>query len=150
MEISSQMTKPEARWRRQGVGANPIIPNDTNLIQHQQVTLQQTQHQQVTLQQTQQQQVFQRIDSMTRNLAATTITEGETADDAHSGGGSMAAPSSATIHADGAAEDRLAPLPSEGRFSNSERRKAELKNRKTSTAVAAAAAGLKTLPGALF
>ena len=140
MEISSQMTKPEARWRRQGVGANPIIPNDTNLIQHQQVTLQQTQ----------QQQVFQRIDSMTRNLAATTITEGETADDAHAGGGSMAAPSSASIHADGAAEDRLAPLPSEGRFSNSERRKAELKNRKTSTAVAAAAAGLKTLPGALF
>ena len=119
MEISSQMTTPEVRWRREGVAANSLLPPNTNII----------------LQQQQQ----QRIDSMTRSTAALTMTEG--GDEAGVG-----TPGYTAVN-DG--EDRLAPLPSEIRIPGSERRKGELKNRKTSTAVAAAAAGLKTLPGIL-
>ena len=151
MEISSQMTKPEGRWRRPGVtgvsgGANLLTSTPGgNLTQQQQL---------------QQQPMEQhRIDAMTRNLTAVTLAAGDgvVAGEGDVDPGVVMPPPSgvagvvaATNHADGvsAPEDGLAPLPSEGRFaSQADRRKVELKNRKTSTAAAAAAAGLKTLPG---
>ena len=150
MEISSQMTKPEGRWRRPGVagvsgGANLMTSTPGG-------NLNQPQPQQQLQQQPMEQ---HRIDAMTRNLTAVTLAAGDgvVAGEGDDPGIVMLPPSSVVAssnHADGvsAPEDGLAPLPSEGRFaSQADRRKVELKNRKTSTAAAAAAAGLKTLPG---
>ena len=120
MEVSSQVTKAEVRWRRQGIGGGGVngAANSNTVMQQQ-----------------------QRIEALTRNLANAAVTEGVAADDETEVNESP--------NAGGANEDRLAPLPAAGRFSNADRRKSELKNRKTSTAVAAAAAGLKTLDGKL-
>ena len=112
------MPKEEVRWRRQGVGG--ANPNDIMQQQH-------------------------RIDALTQNLASAAVTEGEALDEEETE--DVESPSKKNVESISAPEDDLAPLPSGGRFSNSDRRKADLKNRKTSTAVAAAAAGLKTLPG---
>ena len=129
MESLSQVVKQEVRWRRQGVGVNPMLSNNNNHIQ--------------------QQLAQQTIHSMTRSIAAVSMNDGEATEEAtvatpHPSSGAVPP---AGVDINPASEDRLAPLPTEARFSGSDRRKNELKNRKTSTAVAAAAAGLKTLPG---
>jgi len=77
-----------------------------------------------------------RLEAVTVNLAAASLAD-------HSDPGVAMPPPAGVVTTE---DDTLAPLPSEGRPTNAERRKADLKNRKTSTAVAAAAAGLKTLP----